>query len=62
MFMSAHSGAGTLLGVESDMASAFAELIDYVGVCLLGDGVKWSVLIHSRVQSTLEEPWEKGRR
>lgn len=54
--MSAHSGAGTLLGVESDMASA------YVGVCLLGDGVKWSVLIHSREQSTLQEPWEEGRR
>lgn len=61
MFLSAHSGPSTTLGVESDMASVFMELINYVGVFLLGDRVKWNVLIHSRGQSILEEPWEKER-
>lgn len=51
-----------MLGVESDMASVFMEFIDYVGVLLLGDKIKWNVLIHPRRQNISEEPWEDEKR
>ena len=40
MFISTQSGLGTTLGVESDMASVFMELIDHVGASLVTEMVK----------------------
>lgn len=54
--MSAHPGPGIMLDAESDMASVFVELVDYVGVLLLGDGINWNVLTCPKGQSKLEEP------
>lgn len=50
-----------MLGAESDTVFVFMELMDDVGMFLLGDRVKWNVLIHSRGQSILKEPWEEER-
>ena len=40
VFISTQSGLGTTLGVESDMASVFMELIDHVGASLVTEMVK----------------------
>ena len=40
VFISTQSGLGTILGVESDMASVFMELIDHTGAFLVAQMVK----------------------
>ena len=40
----------------------FVELIDYMGVLLLGDRIKWNVLTCPKGQGKLEETWEKERK
>ena len=40
MFISTQSGLDTILGVESDMASVFMELIDHIGAFLVAQMVK----------------------
>ena len=58
MFVSARSGPGT----KSAMTSVFVELIDDVGVLLLGGRIKWNVLTCPKGHGKLDESWEEERR
>ena len=62
MFISTQSGLGTILGVESDMASVFMELIDHIGAFLVAQMVKnLPAMEETQVQSLgLEDPLQKG--
>ena len=62
MFISTQSGLDTILGVESDMASVFMELIDHIGAFLVAQMVKnLPAMEETQVQSLgLEDPLQKG--
>lgn len=62
MFVSARSGPGTMLDAKSAMTSVSVELVDDVGVLLLGDRIKWDVLTWPKGQGKLDESWEEERR
>lgn len=51
-----------MLDAESDRTSVFVELVDDVGVLLLGDRIKWNVLTCPKGQGKLDGSWEEPRR